>query len=416
MEKYDSNFNEKDAFAKYLCREETIDQDIPRRALREAFIPCSINHPGFVKVLAWSMEPRGNMLQMKLSLEKRKPYEKSIKFNSEQLVEIIYIAFRELRYINDSLGVYHKDIKPANIVFIENFEITPGKTIAYFPKFTDFGLIRALEKDTQASTTSQTAGFSPKCFTHFVDFFDKYALFLTFNEFININYKDGKNFSIISTIRKIAIKLDKIQEEYTKLKEYVNDISNNFEEMMFEDPEVKKILSPIKNFYDSLFVVETDIIKILNGDRKAFFNTFLLQKNLYKIEDPRMYLWFYIFFRDGICCPRNKYLADHFLHLTLHPNDPMDSTPLKTSLAKNDPDAWFAYGILNLDVNNELSEKIFTKFLVSIKKDYGKYEKYTDALAYYFYVKGFEDKLDKFLGMHFTKELYLKRLDDYITD
>ena len=135
-------------------RRELLDDEIenfPARFRMEAQAAGALTHPCIVGVYEYGEAEGYAYIAMEYveGHSLRDCFESNVRFNIEQAVNILAQLLEALQYAHDR-GVWHRDVKPANILLMRNGQV----------KVTDFGIARVESLNlAQADTIMGTPGF-----------------------------------------------------------------------------------------------------------------------------------------------------------------------------------------------------------------------------------------------------------------
>lgn len=391
-----------------------------KNLIREISIPQKIDFPSIIKLnnvyLKFRTESKDSIVTV-LDMPRGMNYNKfkQVQFNANKentIHQIIYVIYRTLNFLK-SQEIYHRDIKPDNIVFIKN------DYMEYFPNIIDFGCSREIAQDQTSTTHSGTQNYY---YGKFETWHDLKAFFITAHNIytdFEINDKIAAIFNVdseqideqtipdITSAYEEAIKeyVDNIDSDFYKIKNYLDECEENYTN------QFRKVLfQPI----------DPRITRCLTGERKAFLEIIFNEKHFIK----ETYQWLYLFFKFGTCTEKNEFLENFFkIYYTYYDKNELkdklseELDKIKTESANGNLDAIFAMGSLASDKKIQL--RIFGMLLSHIKSDIQAYTKYADVIIYAKAVmKQIQQKeldLDKLLNTEFSEESItnvLRKIDD----
>ena len=105
--------------------------DVDSTAIRELSVAALLNHPNIAKILDGYVKPEVIYLVLELGKTDLNTFLSKNKLTSDQITDMFYQMMKGIEYMH-SMGVWHRDIKPQNILVFEG----------NVPKITDFGLAR----------------------------------------------------------------------------------------------------------------------------------------------------------------------------------------------------------------------------------------------------------------------------------
>jgi eukaryotic-like serine/threonine-protein kinase len=143
------------AVALKTIRHELLDDEIenfPARLRIEAEAAGSLAHPCIVRTYEYGEADGYAYIAMEYveGHSLRDCFESQVRFNTEQAINIVSQLLKALQYAHLH-GVWHRDVKPANILLVTDGLI----------KVTDFGIARV--ESLSGSICSQPAWFSTSC-------------------------------------------------------------------------------------------------------------------------------------------------------------------------------------------------------------------------------------------------------------
>lgn len=134
-------------------RRELLDDEIesfPARLRMEARVAGALTHPCIVGVYEYGEAEGYAYIAMEYveGHSLRDCFESNVRFNIEQTINILAQLLEALQYAHDC-GVWHRDVKPANILLMRNGQV----------KVTDFGIARVESVSLAPDSIMGTPGF-----------------------------------------------------------------------------------------------------------------------------------------------------------------------------------------------------------------------------------------------------------------